>query len=110
MKFLLFICAALLGLATADLPIGYFTLLRIVVSIGAGAVIIKESRHRLNFWNMAFGLIAILFNPIFPVYLGNKAVWVPIDLICGVLFLIKAFLSENNPNPKATPRTNKKLP
>jgi len=38
MKVLLFICAALLFLGMAELPIGYYTLLRIVVTIGAVAV------------------------------------------------------------------------
>jgi hypothetical protein len=81
MKFLLIICAAFLLLAIADLPIGFFTFLRIAVTIGAVAVIIKNSPKRLNFWVIAFGLIAILFNPIIPVYLRDKEVWIPIDMI-----------------------------
>jgi hypothetical protein len=36
------------------------------------------------------GVIAILFNPIAPVYL-DKGTWVVIDLIVAALFLISIF-------------------
>jgi hypothetical protein len=73
MRPLLLICTGLLLLALADLPIGYYTLLRIVVTIGAVAVVVSEFENEINFWVIAFGLIGILFNPLFPVYLGDKS-------------------------------------
>ncbi|MFZ4414662.1 MAG: DUF6804 family protein [Bacteroidales bacterium] len=90
MRYLLLICAGLLILALADLPIGYFTFLRIVVIIGAIGVIINEIENGLNIWVIIFGLIAILFNPIIPIYLNDKSVWMPIDIISSILFLIKS--------------------
>jgi predicted membrane protein len=91
MKALLLICSGLLLISLADLPIGYYTLLRIVVSIGAIAVIIKEYEQGINFWIIIFGLILILFNPLIPVYLNDKEVWMPIDIIAAILFVIKSF-------------------
>lgn len=91
MRALLLICAGLLLFALFNLPIGYYTFLRIVVTIGAIAVVIKEFDNGLGFWVIAFGLIAILFNPIIPVYLHDKEVWMPIDIISALLFLIKSF-------------------
>ena len=91
MRILLLICTGLLLLALVDLPIGYYTLLRVVVTIGAVAVIVTEFDKGLNFWNFLFGLIAIIFNPLIPIYLGDKDAWIPIDIITAVFFGIKSF-------------------
>ncbi|MFT6148774.1 MAG: hypothetical protein ACJAUH_001460 [Saprospiraceae bacterium] len=91
MKVLLLICSGLLLLALAGLPIGYYTLLRIVVTIGAAAVIITEFEHGINLWIIAFGFIAILFNPFIPIYLNDKAAWMPIDIVSAIIFGYKSF-------------------
>lgn len=98
MRQLLLFCAVLLLLALTDLPIGYFTFLRIVVTIGSVAVVVTEFEKGINFWVIAFGLTGILFNPIFPIYLGDKSAWMPIDLIAAVLFGIKSFINQKNKN------------
>jgi hypothetical protein len=67
MKIVLLICAGLLFLALLSLPIGYYTFLRITVTIGAILVIASELREGINVWVILFGLIAVLFNPIAPV-------------------------------------------
>lgn len=91
MRVLLLICAGLFFLAMANLPIGYYTFLRIVVTIGAGLAAIHEYENEINFWVLAFGLIAILFNPFIPIYLNEEELWMPIDFLAGVLFTIKSF-------------------
>lgn len=48
MKTLLFIYAAILFIGVAPLPIGYYTFLRIVVSIGAGIICYKEWDNLLS--------------------------------------------------------------
>ena len=98
MKALLIICTGLLLLALIDLPIGYYTFLRIVVTIVAVAVVVTELENGINFWIIAFGLIAILFNPLIPVYLGDKSTWMPIDLITAMLFGIKSFNNQKHKN------------
>ena len=91
MKTLLIISAGFLFMGLIDLPIGFYTLLRIVVTIGSVAVVVTEFENGINFWVITFGLIAILFNPLIPVYLNNKSAWVPIDIIGGIIFVIKSF-------------------
>jgi hypothetical protein len=91
MKTLLLICAGLLFIGLIDQPIGYYTLLRIVVTIGSVTVLVNEFENGLNFWMITFGLIAILFNPLIPVYLNNKSAWMSIDVIGGIFFIIKSF-------------------
>ncbi len=73
-------------------------MLRIVVTIGAGAVVITEFEKGINFWVVVFGLIAILFNPLIPVYLGDKEAWMPIDIISAILFGVKSFINQNHKN------------
>lgn len=96
MRPLLLICSGLLLLGLAHLPIGYYTFLRIVVTIGAVAVVISEFENRINFWVVVFGLIAILFNPFIPVYLKDKDIWTPIDIIVAIIFGIKSFINKKS--------------
>lgn len=91
MKSLLLICAGLLFIALINMPIGYYTFLRIMVTIGSVAVVVTEFENRLNFWVITFGLIAIVFNPLIPIYLNDKSAWMPIDIIVGIIFVIKSF-------------------
>jgi hypothetical protein len=91
MKTLLLICSGLLFLGLFDLTIGYYSLLRIVVTIGSVAVVVTEFENGFNFWLITFGLIAILFNPLIPIYLNEKSAWMPIDIIGGIIFVIKSF-------------------
>jgi hypothetical protein len=97
-KTLLLICTGLLFIALADLPIGYYTFLRIVVTIGAVSVIVTEFENGINFWIIVFGIIAIVFNPLIPVYLNNKDIWMPIDILAAILFLIKSFTNKIKTN------------
>lgn len=96
MKYLLLICAGLLFLGLVDLPIGYYTLLRIIVTIGAVAAVVSEFENGINFWVIIFGIIAILFNPFIPIYLNDKSAWMPIDIIASILFIIKSFTLNQN--------------
>ena len=96
MKHLLLICAGLLFLGLVDLPIGYYTLLRIIVTIGAVATVVSEFENGINFWVIIFGIIAILFNPLIPIYLNDKSAWMPIDIIASILFIIKSFTLNQN--------------
>ena len=92
MRVMLLVCSGLLFLATAGLPNGYFTFLRIVVTIVAGSVVLEEIEKGVNLWVIYFGLIAILFNPIIPIHFYDKSIWMPIDIIVGLSFTLKAFL------------------
>ena len=91
MKGLMVLCGFLLLVGIADMPIGYYTLLRLVATIGSVAVVVAEMEKGITPWVIAFGLLALLFNPFIPVYLNDKDAWMPIDLIGGVLFFIKAY-------------------
>lgn len=74
------------------LPYGYFTLLRFVVCIVGAYLAYKiYEENKESLWVWAFGLIAILFNPIIIIHLQREQWWV-IDLIVGIFFVLSIFL------------------
>lgn len=86
MKGLFTLVAITLLLALINLPIGYYTFLRIIVTIVSIIIISKEIKNGITIWVLLFGILAILFNPIFPIYLYKKNIWMPIDIIAALLF------------------------
>lgn len=93
------IACGLLLLALADLPHGYYSFLRIVITIIAGlnTFILLDGGNKILFY--IFISIAILFNPFIPIYL-NKATWAPIDVLAGLFFLVTVFLKTTDDNDK----------
>lgn len=94
---LFIIPAALLLLAMADMPSGYYVFMRIVVCLSC-CIIARGSYNRDNSINASvvlFGLMAILFNPIIPIYLYDRDIWIPIDIIGAIIFIVKGFVFKN---------------
>lgn len=87
------IASVLLFLAVANLPYGYYRFLRIAVTLIAGANAYSSYKKGDYILFIIFLGIAILFNPIIPIYL-SKDIWIPIDIIAGVFFGITAFLKK----------------
>ncbi len=99
-KFILVVCAISCFIAILKLPIAYYTFLRTIVSLGAALLIygwIIKKNYSLAF---IFILVLILFNPIFPIYLHLKSIWIPLDVITGLLFLLIAFYRKKEPEKK----------
>jgi len=82
------IAIVLLLLTFFPWPYSYFTLLRWIVTAIAVyyAYFLYEKHKKTDFWFWVFVGIAILFNPIVPVYLYSKAMWGVIDVIVAVCF------------------------
>jgi hypothetical protein len=91
MKIAVLFCSGCLLLALASLPIGYYTFLRILITLVAVIVTVNEYKKGINLWVVLFGLTAILFNPIVPIYLYDKSIWAPIDALSAILFLGYSF-------------------
>lgn len=89
MIWIFLIPAAFLFLGIADLPIGYYTLLRIVVFISSCLVAMGSYAQgdKINLRVILFAVIALLFNPLSPIYLHDKEAWSVIDAITGVLYV-----------------------
>lgn len=77
----------LLVVACLPLPYGLYPFIRTVICLLTSLVIYNYVKKDKSFDQiLILGLIAILFNPIFPVYLNNKFIWIIIDLGLGYYF------------------------
>lgn len=87
-KTIFLVNAIILFIACLPLPYGLYPFFRTVVCLLSSLVIYNYFIKNKSFNEILFlGLIAFLFNPVFPVYLNNKFVWIIVDLIIGVYFL-----------------------
>lgn len=93
-KIIAYIIGALLLLAILPLPYGYYTFLRLSVFL-AGSFLAYKSYQSAQFgWAISFVSVAILFNPLIPIYL-SRAEWLPIDLLCASLFFVAGYQVRN---------------
>lgn len=81
--------AALLFLGALPLPYGYYMLLRIVACGVFGYACLIAYRNRASALPWAYGLFAIVFNPIAPIRLA-KGAWVLVDIAAGATLLLTA--------------------
>ena len=93
----------LLAIPKGLFPYGYYNLLRLVVC-GTGAFLAVISYKGKNTaWAWTMGIIAFIFNPIFPMHLG-KEIWVIIDIAIAIIFSVYLFTMKskkgNNDNEK----------
>jgi len=97
MKKVFIICGVLLLVAVFELPIVFYNILRITITIGAFIGILFEIKKDVNLWGISFIYIMLLFNPILPIYLSEKHYWIPIDIAVALLFIIYG-IKKNNQN------------
>jgi predicted membrane protein len=100
MKVFLAICTLCCFAAIFKLPIVYYTFLRTIVSVGALLLIYVWTKQKNHALTVVFILVLILFNPLLPIYLHRKSIWIPIDIITGLLFLLIAFYHKKEPEKK----------
>lgn len=94
MKPFLTFCAICCFVGIFRLPVEYYTFLRILISIGALIVLYHVLISKQYYFTIIFLVILILFNPVFPIYLYRKNLWIPIDVITGILFLLINFIDK----------------
>jgi hypothetical protein len=79
--------AFLMFLAIFNLPYSYYELLRPAVFIGSILLIflITQQNSKLSLLIMLISIIALLFNPIIPLY-SNRGFWLPMNVVSGTVF------------------------
>ena len=99
------IAAALLLGALADLPYGYYQLLRFVVC-GVGVYVAYAAYSWQKIWAVwVFGFVALLFNPLAPIRLSRE-IWQPIDVACAILFVVTTIVLREPPTKAAGSKKN----
>ena len=85
------IAAIMLTGALSNWPYGYYQLLRFIVC-GVSVYVACMAYTWQKIWaTWLFGFIALLFNPLAPIYLSRE-LWQPIDVICAILFIVISFV------------------
>ena len=80
---------AVLGIAILQMPYGYYVFTRAVTCAAAVLIVVTDikERQKLTVWSVLFVLMAILFNPVLPIYLPRQT-WFYFDLIAACTFAI----------------------
>ena len=92
--------AAMLVIALAPLPYGYYTLLRLVVCICAAVIAYQsyqKSAGAINAWFVGLVGVVLLFNPIIPIHL-SRAVWAPLDLAIAAFLVAHMWFERDGKN------------
>ena len=85
--------------AVAEWPYGYYTFLRWLTCIASIFVVFQAFYKNIDWAKVVFIVIAILFNPIAPIYL-SRSTWIPLDIITAILFIFAIKLIINIPTKK----------
>lgn len=77
----------LLLVAVLPLPYGYYTFLRIVIFLAAISLALQRyhALGRVGGLSIAFGLMAVLFNPVFPIHLARE-IWIVSNFVGAAVF------------------------
>ena len=70
-------------------PYAYYMLLRLVVCAISAYTAYGYARNNRSRLAWLFGALAVLYNPLAPVYL-SRTLWAPIDLATAILFVWSA--------------------
>ena len=93
--------ALLAGLALLDTD-GYLVI-RFVVSILALIVAVFACQARQWWWLVGLAPIAVLWNPVFPIDLGDDALWSALHYVAVIVFLVAGILIRVDEKPEAQP-------
>lgn len=88
MKYISILLAILLFIAAANMPPGYYRFLRLAICVGGIFVLVTDYKKGMLFYQLLIVVLVIVFNPILPVYLYKKSIWMPIDIAGALVFLL----------------------
>lgn len=95
-KWVSLVVVAACVIALAELPYGYYQLLRIAVTgfaIWLGFYLYSTSRF---FWSAMFALVAVLYNPLFKISMSREAHAVE-NIVTAALVLLALWLLRRRP-------------
>ena len=94
MKYIKLILSALFLLCLAPMPYGFYSLIRFVAMIAFAIYAYVYYEKKSNELAITFLSLAILFQPLLPIYLG-RMLWNIIDVIVAI-FLVVLYFKENS--------------
>ena len=82
-----------------SLPYGFYTFLRLAVSVSAIFIIYNsfKTNKGVNVILIIFAIILILYNPLFPVHL-TRELWMPINFVSSAIYFYGFYKVNKNNN------------
>ena len=83
-----------MGIGIFPMPYGYYNILKVVVFISSVFMTfraMKTQNKQLVPW--LFGGLALLYNPLMPVHLNEKSLWIIMNAITALIFIVFRNLS-----------------
>jgi hypothetical protein len=65
---------------------GFYMLLRVIICLTAVVGFIRAREEQLKTWLWIYGVLAVLYNPVLPVHLMLRPIWIVANLVTIVLF------------------------
>ncbi|MBS1920789.1 MAG: hypothetical protein JST17_11095 [Bacteroidetes bacterium] len=87
--------AILFFICLANMPYGYYQLVRFLALIGFALLAYYSNENGNNIETVIFIALAILFQPILKIALGRN-LWNIIDVIVGIYLLLSIFFKTTN--------------
>ncbi|MBI3666357.1 MAG: hypothetical protein HY236_09055 [Acidobacteria bacterium] len=81
------LAAGMLFLAFGRWPYGYYTILRWAVCTVAVFSAFQAFAVARKAWTWIFGTMAVVFNPLAPIYLARR-IWTPLDIAAAVVLVL----------------------
>lgn len=97
-KIIKIVLALLLFICLADMPYGYYQLVRFAGLIGFSILAYKAYEHNKQTEMIIFVGLALLFQPFFKISLGRE-IWNIVDMIVGIGLILSIWI-----NPKKAHR------
>lgn len=80
---------AVMAVGVLPMPYGYYSLSRLVVCACAVYFAIASKSQNQDVFIWVFGALAVLYNPIIPVHLYEKEIWMVVNLVTAAVFFFK---------------------
>lgn len=76
-----------MGIGLLPMPYGYYFLSRLVVFVCAIYFAIQLNSQNDTTLVWVFGFFALLYNPVIPIHLGSKGLWIVVNLVTAGVFI-----------------------
>jgi hypothetical protein len=92
-KIIKVVLSILLFLCLANMPHGYYQLVRFAALVGFGILAYQTNQQEKHTETIVYGVLALLFQPFFKVALGRE-LWNVVDVIVGIGLLLSLLKSK----------------
>ncbi len=103
-------CTLIVLVGLADMPYGYYSLLKISLFAALTATIwlCKSKLHEIFLWLCGIG--AIIYNPILPIRFGEKEIWIPINFATLALIWAAVFFLSKKTHQASSLKVSARTP